>query len=490
VPTWTTPFIQAVYQSPINGNTRAQVQLVWTKPNNTDGSTILDGDHYEIRWRQSTTPIFPSTWAQLAGSTWGSLAAQAWAQPITYPVSQWNMVAVGFDQLHVMLEELLPSHPYEAQIRAVDTASPPNYGNWSTNTTWQTTDDTIAPQTPAPPSVAASLISIQVTHTLGVATGGTYNLDPDLHHLEIHGQYEPTFTPSDSTLLGKLIANNSLLIGQIPAVGSFPISSLVPTYFKVIAVDTAGNKSLPSSTVSATALLIDDAHINTLTASKITAGTITTDLLMGGRIATGLTGARVQMDSTGINAYDSSGTNTVQIKSDGSMSLIVNGDIELPTGGHIRDGAGNIIMSADAGTGVGLSTPFVQCPMYPAWAQSFPSTSYPCMVASACTAETQIWSGTISQVVWPNISFYMLLGRVTGSTSNANYRFYINGVLINTILSPAFTFYKFKQVVLAPGGIGLSFGIQDIAISITIQSTITSGDFFACGLSGVSMNGN
>jgi len=61
----------------------------------------------------------------------GSLAAQAWAQPITYPVSQWNMVAVGFDQLHVMLEELLPSHPYEAQIRAVDTASPPNYGNWS-----------------------------------------------------------------------------------------------------------------------------------------------------------------------------------------------------------------------------------------------------------------------------------------------------------------------------------------------------------------------
>lgn len=482
-PTWTTPFVQAVYQSPVNGNTRAQVQLVWTKPNNTDGSTILDGDHYEIRWRQSTTPIFPSTWAQVAGSTWGSVAANPWAQAITYPVSQWNMVAVGFDQLHVMLEELLPSHPYEAQIRAVDTASPPNFGNWSANTTWQTTDDTIAPQTPAPPSVAASLISIQVTHTLGISSGGTYNLDPDLHHLEIHGQYEPTFTPSDSTLLGKLIANNSLLIGQIPAVGSFPISSIVPTYFKVIAVDTAGNKSLPSSSVSSTALLIDDAHITSLTATKITAGTVTSDIVVGGRIATGLTGARVQMDSTGIKAYDSSGTNTVQINSDGSCSIIVNGDIELPVGGHLRDGANNIIMSADAVTGQGLSTPFIPIPIYPAWSGNWGSgATYPTIVASACVAETQIFTGNIPQLVWSRILWNILAGRAGGGTTTPVYRFYLNGILVNTLPSPAFGNYVFNNKILAPLGLALPFG-SSVSISVTVQATATATDLYACGLS-------
>lgn len=483
VPTWTTPFVQAVYQSPVNGNTRAQVQLVWTKPNNTDGSTILDGDHYEIQWRQSTTPIFPSTWLQLEGSRWQDLETATWQQPLVYPVSQWQMVVVAFDQIKVMLEELLPSHPFEARIRAVDTASPPNFGAWSTVTSWQTSDDTIAPQTPAPPSVAASLIAVQVTHTLGVAAGGTYNLDADIHHLEVHGQYEPTFTPSDSTLLGKLIANNSLLIGQIPAVGSFPISSVAPTYFKVIAVDTAGNKSTPSSAVSATALLIDDAHISTLTASKITAGTVTSDIVVGGRIATGLSGARVQLDSTGLKAYDSSGTNTVQINSDGSCSIIVNGDIKLPVGGHIRDGANNILMSADATTGQGISSPFVPLPLYPQWTMDMNNTAgqFPQILASNCTSEVQIWGGNIPQLIWSRIKFYCVVGRATGSTAQATYRFYINGVHIDTLTGPAFSTIVFDDQIMAPLG-PFAFGTLDLGVSVTIQSTISNADSLAAGI--------
>lgn len=491
IPTWTTPFIQAVYQSPVNGNTRAQVQLVWTKPNNTDGTTILDGDHYEIQWRQSTTPIFPSTWLQLEGLRWQDLETAQWQQPLVYPVSQWQMVAVGFDQIRVMLEELLPSHPYEARIRAVDAANPPNYGDWSTVTTWQTSDDTIAPQAPAPPSVAASLIAVQVTHTLGAATGGTYNLDPDMHHLEIHGQYEPTFTPSDTTLLGKLIANNSLLIGQIPAVGSFPISSTAPTYFKVIAVDNAGNKSQPSSAVSATAQLIDDAHISTLTASKITAGTVSADVLMGGRIATGLTGARVQLDSTGLHSFDSAGAPAVSINNDGTTSIIVNGNIKLPRGGKILDEVNNIIVSADNLTGVGLSSPFVDVAMHQNWPPTFPGgVSYPCIVASACTAETQLWLGEIPELVWPQIRFSLLLGRAGGSTSNPTYRYYINGTLVATYTNPAFANYQFSQIVLTPDGLALAFGLQGIQVSITVQASVSNTDLFAAGLAHVWMAGN
>lgn len=483
-PTWVTPFIQAVYQSPINGNTRGQVQLVWNEPTNTDGSTILDGDHYEIRWRQSTTPIFPSTWAQLAGSTWGSEAADPWGQPIQYPVSQWNMLVVPFDQLHVMIEELLPSHPYEAQIRAVDTASPPNFGNWSANTAWQTTDDTIAPQTPAPPAVAASLIAVQITHTLGAATGGTYNLDPDMHHLEIHGQYEPTFTPSDSTLLGKLIANSSLLIGQIPAVGTFQVSSVAPIYFKVIAVDTAGNKSLPSTAAVVTALLIDDQHVSSLTASKITAGTITAAILMAGSISTALSGQRVQLDSTGLKAFNAAGLNTIQINADGSCSIIVNGNIQLPVGGKILDGVGNIIMSADNMTGIGLSTPWVPVPMYPSWNLGYSSTpnQYPTIGAVVCTSETQIWQGTIPETVWPLLFFNCLIGRSSGSTSTATYRFYVNGILAKTFTAPAFGFVTFSVDVFDPLGLNLSFGLQQVPITVTIQSSVTSTDSFAAGV--------
>lgn len=478
IPTWTTPFIQAVYQSPVNGNTRAQAQLVWTKPNNTDGTTILDGDHYEIQWRQSTTPLFPSTWLQLEGLRWQDLETAPWEQPIIYPVSQWQMVAVAFDQIHVMLEELLPSHPYEARIRAVDAANPPNYGDWSTVTAWQTSDDTIAPQVPAPPTVAASLISVQITHTLGAATGGTYNLDPDLHHLEIHGQYEPTFTPTDATLLGKLIANNSLLIGQIPAVGSFPISSVAPTYFKVIAVDTAGNKSQPSTAVQTTALLIDDEHIDTLTASKITAGTVSADVLMGGRIATGLTGARVQLDSTGLHSFDSAGFPAVSINNDGTTSILVNGNIQLPVGGKILDGVGNIIMSADNLTGIGLSTPFVSVPLNPLWNGLTGSPgAYPQIVASACASETPIWSGYIAELAWPQIRFVVITGRALGTVAVPTYRFYINGVLVDTLTDASIRNYTNKIFVLPL----FTFGAGPLGISITIQSSVSNTDTFAAG---------
>lgn len=313
VPTWVTPFIQSVYQSITTGDTKAQVQLHWTRPNNTDGSSIVDGDHYEIRWRTSSTPIFPATYNQLAGLQWNALGT--WDQPIVYPVGDWTYLFVAWSQLTVLLQELSPSMPYEAQIRAVDGAVPSNYGAWSTLTVFQTNGDTIAPSTPAPPLVAASRIAAQVTHTLGVAAGGTYNLDSDLHHLEIHGQYEPNFTPSDATLLGKIIANVGMINAQVPAVGTVPIESTNPTYFKVIAVDNSGNKSNPSAATQQTALLIDNAHISDLTVSKVTAGTIQADWLVGARIATAFTGPRVEMAPDGITTVNSNGDVSLRVDS-------------------------------------------------------------------------------------------------------------------------------------------------------------------------------
>lgn len=306
VPTWVVPFPMSVYQSPVNGETKAQVQLHWTRPDNTDGTTIMDGDHYDIRYRSASTPLFPVRWADLAGYRWGDLkaAGATWANPIQYPTGPWNYATAPWTELAYLLQELAPSMPYEVQIRAVDGATPSNYGDWSTVEAFQTYGDTYPPATPAPPEIASSLIAVQVTHRLGRADGGEFNLDLDLHHFEIHGEYEPNFQPSDTTRLGRLAANAGMLTGQVPAVGTFQIESTAPVYFKVIAVDSAGNKSSASSAVESTATLIDDAHISDLTVSKVTAGFIQSDWLISPNIASGATGARIEIGTDGIKAFD------------------------------------------------------------------------------------------------------------------------------------------------------------------------------------------
>lgn len=315
-PTWNTPFTQSVYQSPINGETKAQSELKWFRPTNTDGSTIIDGSHFEIRYRTASTPIFPSTHAQMASFTHVQLALGTHQQPITYTPGAWIVRSVPWDSLSALLQELVANMPYEAQIRAVDTGNPPNSGAWSTLTTWQTSGDTLPPAAPAPPSIAAGRMSVQMTHTLGRADGGTFNLDADLHHFELHGQYEPLFVPSAATLLGKVIANNGMIVSQVAAVGSVPIESVAPVYFKVIAVDNDGNKSPASAAVQTTALLVDDAHISNLTVSKVTAGTITATWVNAGLIYSGTPGAaRSQQSVLGFEAYDAANTRTFFVES-------------------------------------------------------------------------------------------------------------------------------------------------------------------------------
>jgi hypothetical protein len=310
-PTWNTPFTHSVYQS-VMGESLAQVQLRWNQPLNVDGTAILDGDHYEVRFRSSTTPIFPSTHAQMAARTHDQLALGTHEQPIVYQAGPWQTQYVPFSELTSLLQGLPTNMPYEAQIRALDSAKPPNAGAWSAVTVFQTSGDTLPPSAPAPPVVAASVIAVQIKHDLGRSDGGTFNLEPDLHHLEVHGQYEPLFTPNAATLLGRLPANKGMMQSFTAAVGTFNTDSIAPVYFKVIAVDNDGNLSQPSVAVQATALLVDDSHISNLTVSKVTAGTITADWLVGAKIISGdPVAGRVQLVPAGLEAYNPSGVRTI-----------------------------------------------------------------------------------------------------------------------------------------------------------------------------------
>jgi hypothetical protein len=318
-PAFVTPFTSAVYIDGA-GFTKARISVRWTVPNNEDGSTIQDGDHYEIRYGVDTDMIYPSRWANVAVERWQDM--QTWGQPFVYPDGGlWSIAYAPWGDTSLVINDLSPGVGYDFQIRAIDTTG--HQGDWSATTTSVSLQDNIPPAAPAGPEVAASMVGIQVLHRLGIAAGGTFNLDNDLDHLNVHVGTGADFYPDESTLVGRLTANAGMISAQIPAVGSFKIDSTVGIFVKVVAVDKAGNKSVPSASVQSTAILIDDAHITDLTVSKVTAGTITADWIVGARIKTSDTGARVEMNSGGIGAWNASNVQTVSIAAaDGNVNIL------------------------------------------------------------------------------------------------------------------------------------------------------------------------
>lgn len=323
-----TDFSAGSYQASDSEWTRAAIYASWAQPLNTDGSVITDGGHYEIRYRVNTWIGYRVKWGQLktAGYKWGELSTNKWGAPITEPVQasqEWNTVYVAWGQTQTLIQELTPGIEYEFQIRAVDAANPPHLGPWSASTFVIATGDIFAPDVPAAPVVASSRIAIQVMHLLGKASGGTFNLQPDLVYLSVHVGGSDSFFPDDTNEVGKLIANAGMLQANIPAIGTFQIEQTDNVWVKVVAVDRAGNRSGPSAAAQATAELIDDAHISDLTVSKVTAGSIMATWLMAGAIKTAETGARVELDAAGLKAFNGSGSKTVDISSaDGSVSIV------------------------------------------------------------------------------------------------------------------------------------------------------------------------
>lgn len=338
---WITPFQVVNYQDDL-GFTRSRVLLSWNAPNNTDGTTVLDGDHYEIQVHVDTDAIYPQTWSSISSTSWTDLGT--WDQAFTPALSAWQTFYVAWGESTYFLNDLATGVGYDVRIRLVDTAG--NIGDW-VDTTFVTSQDNIPPSTPAAATVAGSRIAVQVTHELGKATGGTYNLEQDLAHLEIHVDYEPHFTPSADTLKGTVIANQGMITAQIPAVVTVQVDETSTRYVRVIAVDRAGNKSLASEAASATALLIDDAHISDLTVSKVTAGTISADFLLGARIKTADSGARVELNRDGLQAFNAAGAQTVDIDS-------ATGDVTIS--GTFRSKADDNLGAIEIGQGDDVGT--------------------------------------------------------------------------------------------------------------------------------------
>lgn len=287
VVSWDLPFTTGVYLDAF-GSSRARMLVNWLLPLNVDGSTILDGDHYEIQYGIS-------------------------------PAAEWQTLYAPWGVLQAEVLDLSPGVDYDFRIRAVDLAN--NQGAWSATETATANPDTVPPSTPAPPTVAGSRLAIQITHTLGKATGGTFNLELDLDHLEVHVGASSGFTPDNTTLKGKVAATSGMINGLIPAVGTVEVEETSVRHVKVIAVDLAGNRSAASASATATALLIDSAHISDLTASKITAGTLSANVILGAAIHTAASGQRIELNQTGLHGFNGAGTELVSLLNTGAFTL-------------------------------------------------------------------------------------------------------------------------------------------------------------------------
>lgn len=297
-----TEVVSNVYYPETGTTTRAQVQVSWTTPLNTDGSTITDGHHYELRFRPDTTLPYSATWEEASQHLWNEL--YSWAQPTVPPIdnTNWQIIFVGFDENTTILQELSPGVRYEFQVRAVDSSTPQHWSDWSDSYLHEAAEDTIPPAQPAAPYVASSRLAIQVTHYLGKADGGQFNLPPDLSHLEVHVG-GPSFFPSEETYVGKIVANASILRGRTPVIQTFQVESTEDIWVRVIAVDRTGNRSTPSAASTTQVNLIDDAHISDLTASKITAGTLSSAIILSGIIKTAENGPRAEMNFEGFRIF-------------------------------------------------------------------------------------------------------------------------------------------------------------------------------------------
>ena len=308
---WLLPFETGVYLDALGG-TRANIMVAWEEPLNVDGSTILDGGHFEIRYDVS-------------------------------PATSWRMAYAAWDDTQAVVGDLSPGVLYDFQIRAVDLSG--NAGAWSVTESATAHPDTIPPSTPAAPVVAGSSLALQVRHELGKASGGTFNLELDVVHLEIHVGDSSGFTPDETTLKGQVAATAGMMQAEIAAVGTVEVEETTTRWVRVVAVDQAGNRSAASAAASATALLVDSAHISDLTVTKVTAGTISSNWLIGASIRTASSGQRVELNASGLHGFNSGGTELVSLLNDGSFTLRTAGSgarVEVNAGGIGAWNAGGV----------------------------------------------------------------------------------------------------------------------------------------------------
>ncbi|MFJ2866844.1 hypothetical protein [Kitasatospora sp. NPDC087314] len=299
-----------------DGQQHAALAVSWPKvTQNADGTVYDDAGNYYVSYL-------------LPGLRTGGNDPQ-WS-----PEQAVNGTIAHYDQLPA-------GQRVQARVRTVDASG--NSSTWRLSEEIILASDTTPPPVPSKP-VVTSLIGALRAVWDGRGSAGE-EMPADFAELEVHASTAAGFTPSTATIVDRLAG-----AAAAPITG---LSYGTTYYVKFVARDRAGNASPPSAEASATPALvirsdladqivgtaqladatiigakialatIQDANIGTVSAAKLTVGRLTADITVSARIKTGDSGARVEMNSAGIEAWNADGVKTVSVSAaTGAVKLI------------------------------------------------------------------------------------------------------------------------------------------------------------------------
>lgn len=218
-----------------------------------------------------TTDADPNGLAHINVSWTASGSSNLGGYVVRYSTDEvtWRYINVPADSTETIIAGLPSGVDYYVSVAAVSFVS--SYSSWVNAGTYpiETAADTAAPSQPATPSVAFGPQIVQVSHAMTKQAGG--NLESDVRYLEVHASVTSGFSVSSSTLFGTMDASAQ----GIPVAANFSYEvtdSITNLYWKVVAVDFAGNKSSASPQATGIPDLIEGANIAnaTITNAKIT----------------------------------------------------------------------------------------------------------------------------------------------------------------------------------------------------------------------------
>lgn len=285
------------------GTTLAQVTASWPAvTTNADGSALTDLAGYRVAWQS------------------GSIG------PGVHYIEMGNLTTVGISPLGTDID-------VQVNVQAVD-----KYGNasaWSPTATIHTGKDSVAPEAPGGLSMDNYMGLARLIWTGATASGAAWPVD--FSYAEVHFSSVNNFTPTYGA--GGTLSDSLTGAGKSFSKGVY--GNII--YARMVAVDTSGNKSVPSAVVSVTPtqvvssdvfdgaigtakladlavttakianLAVNAAQIGSVNAGSIVAGAIAAELTVSARIATALTGQRVELNSIGVQGWDTGGTLTMSL---------------------------------------------------------------------------------------------------------------------------------------------------------------------------------
>lgn len=169
------------------------------------------------------------------------------------------------------------------------------------------------PAAPSAPTVTASIAGLRVTWDGTLADGSA--LPADFDHIAVYVSQTTGFDPSTATFAGT--------ITKAGDGGMLPVTPLpyAAHYVRLVGVNTSGIGGAPSTQTAGTPVQVDgpDLTAGSVTAGTIAAGAVEADkleaiLVLATRILAGSpSGARVELNDSGLRAYDAGGNLTVSI---------------------------------------------------------------------------------------------------------------------------------------------------------------------------------